>query len=275
MNSPASSTSPMMWRTTTTTMASTPLLQQHTNMTPEPQPLSQPPEPQATPPSSLPPHSMIMTEEQRVDLYLSQPQQNTIPHQAHPFQHLNYGPSVQAETLDAIQKETLDTIQASFNNLSLDTDDQSKSHQNHLHQPLLQDIPMQQQQQHSIQQETSNNKNFRPTPKNIIEKNLIYVSEEIKSFFSRGTLLIKLISTSVILMYLFMIIVGDEQIAYSLTLIPGRLYSSDTFLWSALTFLTCPFVEFHLWQVALDVISIYLIDNLVKPLWGQVIIKII
>ena len=63
--------------------------------------------------------------------------------------------------------------------------------------------------------------------------------------------------------------VPSSFISTMLTLSPGNILAPNYWLFSCISTLTYPFVEFHWWQVLTDILVVSLCTTLIEPLWGR------
>lgn len=50
---------------------------------------------------------------------------------------------------------------------------------------------------------------------------------------------------------------------------PGNILAPNYWLWSVVSFLTYPFVEYHWYSVVNDIVVVTLCTNLIEPLFGR------
>lgn len=94
-------------------------------------------------------------------------------------------------------------------------------------------------------------------------RNLPYLTQQFKALLGNTSPAVKFICIVTICGY---ILSFSETSIKVLSVTPGYLLPPSFWIWTALTF--C-FIELHLWEVLVDVITVGLCGKLIEPLWGQ------
>lgn len=58
-------------------------------------------------------------------------------------------------------------------------------------------------------------------------------------------------------------------LTFNFTRLFRSLLSPGQWYWSSISLITYPFVEYHWWQIVVDLLTISLCGTLIEPLWGQ------
>lgn len=94
-------------------------------------------------------------------------------------------------------------------------------------------------------------------------RNLPYFRQQFGALLGNTSLFVKCICGAVIFTYFLSFSDGAVK---ALSVTPGYLMPPSFWVWSAFTF--C-FLELHLWEVLVDIITVGLCGKLIEPLWGQ------
>lgn len=98
-----------------------------------------------------------------------------------------------------------------------------------------------------------------------LSKNVPYIRQQLIALLENTSGSVKFICIVVFFMHFFMYFISDEVLLL-LCITPGYLLPPAFRIWTAFTF--C-FLEFHFWEVCVDVITVGLCGKLIEPLWGQ------
>ena len=96
-----------------------------------------------------------------------------------------------------------------------------------------------------------------------VHRNLPYFQQQLGALLGNTSLSVKIICLAVSIGYF----VSYSEIAIRLlTVTPGYVFPPGFRIW---TIFTHWFVEFHLWEVCADIITVGLCGKLIEPLWGK------
>jgi len=94
-------------------------------------------------------------------------------------------------------------------------------------------------------------------------RNLPFFREELNALVGNASLLVKCVCIIVVCSYLISYYAPAIEV---LSVIPGHLLPPSFRIW---TLFTHPFLEIHLWEVVVDIITVGLCGKLIEPLWGS------
>ncbi|ODN00644.1 Transmembrane protein [Orchesella cincta] len=95
-----------------------------------------------------------------------------------------------------------------------------------------------------------------------VRRNLPYIRSELGALVGNLSLSVKSICICVICSYMLS---HWQPAVDALSVTPGHLLPPSLRVW---TLLTSPFLEIHLWEVCVDIITVGLCGKLLEPLWG-------
>jgi len=95
-----------------------------------------------------------------------------------------------------------------------------------------------------------------------VRRNLPYFRGELSALVNTTSLSVKCICITVLCSYLLSYY---EPAVNALSVTPGHLLPPSLWVW---TLFTNPFLEIHLWEVIVDVVTVGLCGKLIEPLWG-------
>nr|CAG4648669.1 EOG090X06Q3 [Polyphemus pediculus] len=96
-----------------------------------------------------------------------------------------------------------------------------------------------------------------------LQRNFPYLKQQLAALLGNTSLSVKIICLAVTIGYF--VSFSDSAIRV-LTVTPGYVFPPGFRLW---TIFTHCFVEFHIWEVCVDIITVGLCGKLIEPLWGK------
>ncbi|XP_026729675.1 transmembrane protein 115 [Trichoplusia ni] len=97
----------------------------------------------------------------------------------------------------------------------------------------------------------------------VFSRNLPYLRQQFSALLGNTSPSVKFICVVVIIGY---ILSFSDDVVNVLSVTPGYLLPPSFQLWSTFTFW---FLEIHLWEVIIDIVTVGLCGKLIEPLWGQ------
>lgn len=98
----------------------------------------------------------------------------------------------------------------------------------------------------------------------VFSRNLPYLRQQFSALLGNTSPSVKFICAVVVIGY---ILSFSDDVVDALSVTPGYLLPPSFQLWSTFTFW---FLEIHLWEVIIDIITVGLCGKLIEPLWGQI-----
>lgn len=95
-----------------------------------------------------------------------------------------------------------------------------------------------------------------------VQRNMPYIKEQFSAAFGKSSVVVKSVSVAVTIGYFLSYITA--AIPY-LTVTPGYVMPPNMRIWA---FFTQCFIEFHFWEVLVDIAVVILCGKLLEPLWG-------
>nr|CAG4638467.1 EOG090X06Q3 [Cyclestheria hislopi] len=96
-----------------------------------------------------------------------------------------------------------------------------------------------------------------------IHRNVPYLRQQLVALLGNTSLSVKLICLVVFLGYFLSYSTTAVRV---LTVTPGYVFPPAFWIW---TLFTHCFVEFHIWEVCVDIVTVGLCGKLIEPLWGK------
>lgn len=93
-------------------------------------------------------------------------------------------------------------------------------------------------------------------------RNMPYLQQQLSALLGNTSTSVKFICIVVLISYCLSYV---EQMILALSVTPGYLMPPAFWIWTAFTF--C-FLEIHLWEVCVDILTVGLCGKLIEPLWG-------
>ncbi|XP_026328332.1 transmembrane protein 115 [Hyposmocoma kahamanoa] len=97
----------------------------------------------------------------------------------------------------------------------------------------------------------------------VFSRNIPYLRQQFSALLGNTSPSVKFICCVVVIGY---ILSFSEDVVNVLSVTPGYLLPPSFQLWSTFTFW---FLEIHLWEVLIDIVTVGLCGKLIEPLWGQ------
>lgn len=97
----------------------------------------------------------------------------------------------------------------------------------------------------------------------VFSRNLPYLRQQFSALLGNTSPSVKFICVVVVIGY---VLSFSEDVVNVLSVTPGYLLPPSFHLWSTFTFW---FLEIHLWEVVIDIVTVGLCGKLIEPLWGQ------
>ncbi|XP_013178039.1 PREDICTED: rhomboid-like protein 19 [Papilio xuthus] len=97
----------------------------------------------------------------------------------------------------------------------------------------------------------------------VFSRNIPYLRQQFSALLGNTSPSVKFICIVVIIGY---VLSYSESVVNVLSVTPGFLLPPSFQLWSTFTFW---FLEIHLWEVIIDIVTVGLCGKLIEPLWGQ------
>ncbi|XP_050342659.1 transmembrane protein 115 [Nymphalis io] len=97
----------------------------------------------------------------------------------------------------------------------------------------------------------------------VFSRNIPYLRQQFSALLGNTSPSVKFICVVVVIGY---ILSFSEDVVDVLSVTPGYLLPPSFQLWSTFTFW---FLEIHLWEVIIDIVTVGLCGKLIEPLWGQ------
>ena len=101
----------------------------------------------------------------------------------------------------------------------------------------------------------------------IIIRNCKYFGSQLAMMISRSSPIVQMISITLIAFYLLSF--TFESLTLTLILNPASVLSPGQWLWSSLAALIHPYIEFHWYNILIDIFIVSLCGTLIEPLWGH------
>ncbi|XP_045764494.1 transmembrane protein 115 [Maniola jurtina] len=98
----------------------------------------------------------------------------------------------------------------------------------------------------------------------VFSRNIPYLRQQFSALLGNTSPTVKFICVVVVIGY---ILSFSEDVVNVLSVTPGYLLPPSFQLWSTFTFW---FLEIHLWEVIIDIVTVGLCGKLIEPLWGQI-----
>lgn len=98
----------------------------------------------------------------------------------------------------------------------------------------------------------------------VFSRNIPYLRQQFSALLGNTSPSVKFICVVVVIGY---ILSFSDNVVDVLSVTPGYLLPPSFQLWSTFTFW---FLEIHLWEVIIDIVTVGLCGKLIEPLWGQV-----
>ncbi|KAL5014629.1 hypothetical protein ScPMuIL_008899 [Solemya velum] len=95
-----------------------------------------------------------------------------------------------------------------------------------------------------------------------VQRNMPYIREQFSAAFGKSSVVVKSVSVAVTIGYFLSFLTA--AIPY-LTVTPGYVLPPNMRIWA---FFTQCFIEFHFWEVLVDIAVVILCGKLLEPLWG-------
>lgn len=97
----------------------------------------------------------------------------------------------------------------------------------------------------------------------VFSRNLPYLRQQFSALLGNTSPSVKFICVVVVIGY---ILSYFNDVVECLSVTPGYLLPPSFELWSTFTFW---FLEIHLWEVIIDIVTVGLCGKLIEPLWGR------
>lgn len=96
----------------------------------------------------------------------------------------------------------------------------------------------------------------------VLGRNIPYLRQQFAALLGNTSTSVKVICVVVVCMYC---VSFSDQISRSLVVTPAYILPPHLWIWTAFTF--C-FLEKHIWEVIVDIVTVGLCGKLIEPLWG-------
>lgn len=96
-----------------------------------------------------------------------------------------------------------------------------------------------------------------------VKKNLSFILPQLQALWSNTSLFVRTLCVIIAIAYFLSF---SDTAVDAICIIPGYFFPPHFRIW---TIFSSFFLEFHLWEVAADMITLVLCGKLIEPLWGQ------